>query len=124
MFAGATWDFFGHGYAVLTGLLTVALFSLAGAARLQAKTDGALRDQVGAIVRPLTLASVAGVAISAALISLSRNTPITPDLATAIQMTGADIAQNELGLIGKGVRVAVMDSGIDYNHPDLGGCFS
>jgi subtilisin family serine protease len=38
-------------------------------------------------------------------------------------MTGADIAQSELGLSGRGVRVAVIDSGIDYDHVDLGGCF-
>jgi minor extracellular serine protease Vpr len=44
-----------------------------------------------------------------------------PDLATAIKMTGADIAQNELGLTGEGVKVAVMDTGIDLDHPDLGG---
>ena len=45
------------------------------------------------------------------------------DLITAIKMTGVDIAQNELGLTGRGVRVAIIDTGIDYNHPDLGGCF-
>ena len=45
------------------------------------------------------------------------------DLATAIGMTQADIAQSQLGLTGKGVRVAVMDTGIDFDHPDLGGCF-
>jgi subtilisin family serine protease len=45
------------------------------------------------------------------------------DLVTALSMTGADIAQSELGLTGRGVRVAVIDSGIDYDHPDLGGCF-
>ena len=45
------------------------------------------------------------------------------DLVTALRMTGADIAQSELGLTGRGVRVAVIDSGIDYDHPDLGGCF-
>ncbi|MEO8259419.1 MAG: S8 family serine peptidase [Acidobacteriota bacterium] len=45
------------------------------------------------------------------------------DMVTAIRMTGADIAQSSLGLIGRHVTVAVMDTGIDYQHPDLGGCF-
>jgi subtilisin family serine protease len=47
----------------------------------------------------------------------------SPDLATAIAQTGADIVQNELGYTGKTIKVAVMDTGIDYDHPDLGGCF-
>lgn len=46
-----------------------------------------------------------------------------PELATALAMTGADIAQSELGFSGQGIKVAVMDTGVDYNHPDLGGCF-
>jgi minor extracellular serine protease Vpr len=49
--------------------------------------------------------------------------PAAPELATALAMTGADVAQNELGLTGTGIKVAVMDTGIDYHHPDLGGGF-
>jgi minor extracellular serine protease Vpr len=48
---------------------------------------------------------------------------IVPELQTALAMTGADVARSELGLTGRGIRVAVMDTGIDYHHPDLGGCF-
>jgi subtilisin family serine protease len=56
-------------------------------------------------------------------IPLPESSEITPDLATALSMTGADVAQSELGLSGEGIKVAVMDTGIDYQHPDLGGCF-
>ena len=78
-FAGATWDFFGHGYGVLTGLATVALFSLAGAAMLQAKTVGALRDQMAGLVRPLTLATVWAVTLSAALLPVATSAPLQLD---------------------------------------------
>ncbi|MBI0446617.1 S8 family serine peptidase [Deinococcus sp. DB0503] len=52
-----------------------------------------------------------------------------PDLQAALQpqmfyakgMTGADIAQNELGLTGKGVKVGVIDTGIDVDHPAFQG---
>jgi subtilisin family serine protease len=48
---------------------------------------------------------------------------ITPQLFTALAMTGADVAQNDLGLTGAGVNVGIIDTGLDYQHPDLGGCF-
>ena len=44
-----------------------------------------------------------------------------PNLETAIAMTGANIAHTSLGITGAGVRVAVMDTGIDYDHADFGG---
>ncbi len=43
-----------------------------------------------------------------------------PELATAIAMTGADVVQAS-GITGAGVRVGVIDSGIDIDHPDFGG---
>lgn len=47
----------------------------------------------------------------------------TIDLSSAIQMTGADYVQDTLGFTGKNIKVAIMDTGIDYDNPDLGGCF-
>jgi len=47
--------------------------------------------------------------------------PIQPEMFSALGMTGADIAQNELGLTGKGIKVAVMDTGIDVDHPAFRG---
>ncbi len=46
-----------------------------------------------------------------------------PQLFTALAMSGADVAQGALGFTGAKVRVGVIDTGIDYDHPDLGGCF-
>lgn len=44
-----------------------------------------------------------------------------PDMFSAINMTGASIAQNELGLTGKGIKVGVIDTGIDLEHPAFAG---
>ncbi len=48
---------------------------------------------------------------------------VAPELFTALAMTGADVVQSELGYTGAGIKVAVMDTGIDYTHPDLGGAW-
>jgi minor extracellular serine protease Vpr len=45
----------------------------------------------------------------------------SPELFTALSMTGADVVQNELGLNGKGIKVGIIDTGIDYDNADLGG---
>jgi len=51
------------------------------------------------------------------------STQNTPDDANSNPMIGADVAQNELGYDGTGVKIAIMDSGVDYTLPELGGCF-
>jgi minor extracellular serine protease Vpr len=74
------------------------------------------RSQLAAISRLEGVKAIYPVAT----IAIPETGEASPDLATALAMTGADIAQ-ESGLTGEGIKVAVMDTGIDYNHPDLGG---
>ena len=66
------------------------------------------------------------------LTAVQKVVPIRPkikakvDVATneAIhRLTGVQDARDKLGLTGKGIRVAVVDSGVDYTHPALGGGF-
>ena len=44
-------------------------------------------------------------------------------LASANQMSGVSHAHENLGFLGAGIRIAIIDTGVDYHHPDLGGCF-
>lgn len=45
----------------------------------------------------------------------------TPDMVAALSATGANVAQNTLGLTGAGVKVGIIDSGIEIDHPAFGG---
>ena len=46
-----------------------------------------------------------------------------PNLQVAHAMTTVDRARLENGLTGEGIKVGILDTGIDYTHPALGGCF-
>ncbi|KAG6023323.1 hypothetical protein E4U40_004050 [Claviceps sp. LM458 group G5] len=45
-----------------------------------------------------------------------------PDTFSSHVMTQVDRLRAK-GITGKGIKVAVVDTGIDYLHPDLGGCY-
>ncbi|WP_203416747.1 S8 family serine peptidase [Jiangella ureilytica] len=69
------------------------------------------------------LAGSAEVAAVYPVVTIDAPDPATtePAMDSALGMTGADVAQSELGFTGDGLRVAVIDTGIDIDHPDLGG---
>ncbi|KAI1318964.1 hypothetical protein EDD11_005398 [Mortierella claussenii] len=42
---------------------------------------------------------------------------------SALNMTGATRVHAELRLKGEGIKVGIIDTGVDFTHPALGGCF-
>lgn len=114
-----------------TTVLTV-IAEMQGGAPLA--TDLAAMQALGAGVEPFTAlpmiavqgtpSQIAGVAALADVQSLWLNHPVQWALHESRHEIGADVAQapvaaGGLGLTGAGVGVAVLDSGIDGNHPDL-----
>ncbi|KAG0371291.1 hypothetical protein BGZ54_007480 [Gamsiella multidivaricata] len=55
--------------------------------------------------------------------NLSKEDPTKPHLTSAHKMTGVDYVQKTFKYTGKGIKVGIIDSGVDYTHPALGGCF-
>ncbi|KAG0242478.1 hypothetical protein BGW41_004046 [Actinomortierella wolfii] len=48
---------------------------------------------------------------------------LAPQLNTSHEITGVLKARNKLGLTGKGIKIGIIDTGVDYTHPALGGCY-
>ncbi|GAA5939392.1 uncharacterized protein JCM15063_004509 [Sporobolomyces koalae] len=75
---------------------------------------------------PVTSASSTPVDTSARLAKRGTNFPPASaylnDTFTSHVQTGVDKLHNA-GILGAGVKIAVLDSGVDYTNPILGGCF-
>ena len=57
-----------------------------------------------------------------ALTQAERDEGVTsPQMLHAKSLTGADVAQSQLGFTGKDIKIGIIDTGIDYTHATFGG---
>ncbi|MBV9495216.1 MAG: S8 family serine peptidase, partial [Acidobacteria bacterium] len=57
------------------------------------------------------------------VLAVTEDVEMHANLTESVPLIGATTVRDTYGVTGAGVKVAVIDSGIDYTHPDLGGCF-
>lgn len=57
------------------------------------------------------------------VVTVHDDVEMRAQLTESVPLIGATAVAATYGVTGAGVKVAVIDSGIDYTHPDLGGCF-
>lgn len=77
-------------------------------------------SQAGALSRVAGVQAVYPVG-TVDLAPVAADPEANPDLANAVTMTGANVVQSSLGFDGRGVKIAIVDSGVDYTLPELGG---
>ncbi len=84
------------------------------------KVLGSVQKVLNAVMLETNAATVATLATNPNVRSIEPVINYAMDLSTTVPSIGATIAQ-QAGFNGAGVRIAVLDSGVDYLHADLGG---
>ncbi|KAG0050364.1 hypothetical protein BGZ83_004866 [Gryganskiella cystojenkinii] len=103
-------------------------FSIFNGAAIQVQSGHHKGEDIASIpgiknVWPITLHSMPKVKTD------SKHKPTDPEVVSDHHMTGVDIVHKKLKLTGKGIKVGVIDTGVDYNHPAFAskgadkGCF-
>lgn len=69
----------------------------------------------------VTAAGLESLRRNPAVLAVSEDLPVHAALADSAAFIGAVQARQTFGVTGNGIGVAVLDSGIDTDHPDLGG---
>lgn len=93
---------------------------LAQVNRLGGKEIARLTKALNAVVISIDASQLTAVAALPGVVSVRAVKDYELDLSETVPYIGAAAAQNR-GVDGTGVRVAVLDSGIDYTHYNLGG---
>jgi len=98
--------------AITSGSTLASAIQNLGAATITFKN----LESVGVLATPVQINALVNLA---GVTGIYANRQLTFFMPEANSYIGADAAWNTLGITGKGVGVAILDSGIDGTHPDL-----
>lgn len=86
-----------------------------------ARVDRRYTDTLTGVSATVSTSSIDTLAALPGVLSVQRVTTYKPNNGRSNNYTGASAAWQSLGATGAGVKVAILDTGVDYGHADFGG---